>query len=357
MPISMDSIYNPEETKLTAEWFGEIGDATGNEQSWCSFRMGLMQSTAASTIGLLRKARDNDVDTGLMIAKLSIGYKEALCEYLTPKGSQPFSFTSPGGSCAARETSSRGCAPASAMSQKKFGSQKDRPPLGRELGPEMLGKLTLPEHLFQEIKHSKETPMQARGLNSTEKVADLVWQWIFTKYGSIHVDAAFCERMEELLNAKWPLLRPWGLRERSWRVIIANRFTNARLKLGAEHSEKEYKSMKNIAEIDMCSPAKKLLSEGFGVSVEPTKRSLHDALPAAAGGAGEEEAPTVTVAQGVPVLGALSGAHLKPLNDNASALGSAASATTAPAAAEPAAQSAAPAANQRTDSSAGILIV
>ena len=139
-PCEMDSIYNPDDSKLTADWFGEIGEATGCEQAWSAFRMGVVQCTAASTIGLLRKARDNDIDAGLNASKLSVGYKDALCEYLTAKSAPPFAFTSPIGTSVARETSNRGHAPSSAMSQKKFDSQRERPPLGRELGPEMLGK-------------------------------------------------------------------------------------------------------------------------------------------------------------------------------------------------------------------------
>ena len=313
-PVSMDDVFDPEDHVSTADWFSVIGTASSNELNWNTFRMNIVQCTAASSVGLLRKARDIDIDTAVTTAKLGVGYKDALCEYLTAKGSLPFVFRPPGDG-AARATSTA-YAPASALSQKKFDSQKNRPPLGRELGPDQLSKLEFPDNLFQTITCSKQTAMPSRGKNSTEEVADLVWQWIFTKYGSIHVDAAFCEKVEELLSELWPKLKPWGKKDRSWAQIIANRFTNARSSLCESSNEKDYKKMFAIPQVDLTSPAKKLVGDLGRIDVQADKRSLLDLSPraAAARADGEAKEPLVTVAQGVPVLGACSGHNLNGIN-------------------------------------------
>ena len=307
MAMGMEDVYNPADETVTADYFDAIGSITGNEQSWTAFRMALITTTAAATIRLLKKLRDADINLALANAKLGVGYKDALCEYLTPRHAAPFQFILPpdhsGALAAGRRT---GFAPASAMSQKKFESQQQRPPLGRELGPGELSKIALPEHLFQKVKWSQQNPMPCRGKDSTEIVADIVWQWIFTKYGTIHVDMAFCQRMEQLLNGRWPNLAPWGTKERSWSKIIQNRFSNVRCS-NLEENDRRYSSLRIIPEVDLSSPAKKLVGEGFGnLQVKQEARSMLELSPSAnvqpstpaSGAAGD-----CATAIGVPLMG------------------------------------------------------
>ena len=300
----MDAVYNPTNETSVRDWFEQIGEATGNEQCWATLRHSLVQVTAATNIFLLKKSRDADVDQAVANAKLSIGYKEALCDYLTPHGSAPFAFAVPVKTL--KRASDKGFAPASAMSKKKYASQADRPPLGRELGPDELSNLTFPENLFKSVKHSKELPMKSRGPNSTETVADALWQWVFAKYGSIHVDMAFCERVEELLNERWPILKPWGKNERRWSDVIKNRFMNVRNKVGAEQDEATFKSMRNIPEVDLSSPAKRLIEEGLGVTAQAEQRSIYDLSPmgASAPAAAPAAAAQPVVVSGIPLAAA-----------------------------------------------------
>ena len=232
------------------------------------------------------------------------------------KGSSAFTFKNP--NTGAVHTSKIVHQPASAISTKKFASQQGRPPLGRELGPEKLAKLTFPANIFQHIVCSKATEMCSRGKNSTQAVADAVWQWIFSEYGSVHVDAAFCEKMEELLNEMWPKLKPWNGRPRTWAGIIANRFSNVRSVLSNAGVQNEYKTMFQIPEVDISSPAKKLLKDGVkGVAVKSDKRSMFEVSPGAEAvraRANAEQTDDVAIAVGtaVPVLGAFPGNNPTP---------------------------------------------
>ena len=312
----MEDLYFPDDEVPTATWFNEIGEATGNEQPWNTFRKCLLQYTAASNIGLLRKARDADIDDALNSSKLGVGYKDALCEYLVRKGSPAFTFKSPMTGAVHKSKIERQTA--SAISTKKFASQQDRPPLGRELGPAKLAKLTFPPNIFQHIVCSKATEMCPRGKNSTQVVADAVWQWVFSEYGSVHVDLAFCEKIEELLNELWPKLKPWNGRPRTWASIIANRFTNVRSVLSNAGVQNEYKTMFQIPEVDISSPAKKLLKDGVkGVDVKSDKRSMFEVSPGAEAvraRANAEQTDDVAIAVGtaVPMLGAFPGNNPTP---------------------------------------------
>ena len=122
--------------------------------------------------------------------------------------------------------------------------------------------------------------MKSRGSNSTEAVADAVWQWVFTKYGSVYVDMAFCEKAEELLNEKWPNLKPWGKLERRWSDVLKNRFTNVRNKVYGDVGEATYKNLTSIPEVDLSTAAKRLIEEGLGVTPQKEQRSLYELAPA-----------------------------------------------------------------------------
>ena len=80
----MDAVYNPPNEISLRDWFEQIGEATGNEQCWATLRHSVVQVTAASNVFLLKKVRDADMDMAIANAKLSVGYKDTLCDYLTP---------------------------------------------------------------------------------------------------------------------------------------------------------------------------------------------------------------------------------------------------------------------------------
>ena len=89
---NMESLYNPPDTMPLSEFFESIAAMTNNETAWRSFYRSILSTTAASSVGLLKKIRDADIDTALNVNKLSIGYKYALKEYLVPHGRKPFVF-------------------------------------------------------------------------------------------------------------------------------------------------------------------------------------------------------------------------------------------------------------------------
>lgn len=70
--------------------------------------------------------------------------------------------------------------------------------------------------------------MKAKGKHFTAVVADRIFCWAVAKWGNMHVDALFCERMEEILHKRWPKLKDWGKSPRTWSEIIANHFANVR---------------------------------------------------------------------------------------------------------------------------------
>ena len=117
---------------------------------------------------------------------------------------------------------------------------QDRPTLGLELGTEGLKNLTLPKNLFDDITSSPLVPMQCKGPNGTEAVASLIFAWILSKFGNVHTDSMFNDRIGALLSEKWPLIKPYGKpyvdertgqeiqRIRTWSEIIKNRFSNQR---------------------------------------------------------------------------------------------------------------------------------
>ena len=293
----MDSIYDPPDERSVLEWFDEIGERSGNEAPWKIFGPAILQTCAATDIGLLKAARDADVDSALNQSMLSIGYKNALCKYLVPQGSsRPWEFAVPKKDPKVARDKDKG------LSQKRFESQRARPPLGREIGPEALQALTLPSNLFQTIKCGKEVVMKPKGPNSCERVADLIYGWVVATYGTVHVDMPFCERMEELLNKEWPKLKPWNGQPRRWSAIVKNRFTNAR-----EAKEGAYtKLFKSIPEVDLSSPARRLIKDGLPIVGDSTKRSMFqlspDKVPNSAGEASDSPGLEMDPAEGVPVV-------------------------------------------------------
>ena len=200
----MSAVFNPADEAAVDDWFAMIGEDNDAIDEWREFARKIIAVTGVKRIGLVRQLRLNDVEDARIAAKLKYGYTLALCDYLTPEGCPPYEFTG------SKVFSERRLGQCDGITRKKFASQRDRPTLGHELGPDKLNELELPHMLFRRIKHSKSLPMRSKGKNSTEKVADCLFQWAFAKWGNVHVDVAFCETMEQLLNKVWPKLEPWG---------------------------------------------------------------------------------------------------------------------------------------------------
>ena len=299
----MEALYAPPDSACVDEYFGRIGTTTRNEQPWHAYASTIKEITAATNVMLLKMARDSDIDMATNAAKLSSGYKVALCEYLTPQGAPPHRFAHPQIIEAVSSASPAAASSGSTLSKKKFESQRERPPLGRELGHIELSNLKLPDHIVQSITHSKGVPMKSRGPNSTEAVADLVFSWVFATYGSIHVDMAFCERMDTLLSEKWPSLKPWGkdekARPRTWTQIISNRFGNVREKKGSNY--KRMLTQVGVASVDLSSPAKKLIDDGFTMEIKESKRSMFEPSQPRAASA-QQEASEQPIPAGVPII-------------------------------------------------------
>ena len=296
--VAMDAVYDPPDDRSVLDWFAEIGEKSGNEAPWKVFGPAILATCAATDIGLLKTARDADVEAALNQSKLSIGYKNALCKYLVQQGSRrPWEFAVPKKSSETKVARDKD----KGLSQKRFESQRGRPPLGREIGHEALQTLTLPDNLFQSIKSGKELVMKPKGPNSCEAVADLVYSWVVATYGTVHVDMPFCERMEELLKEKWPKLKPWNGQPRRWSGIVKNRFTNAR-----EAKEGAYnKLFKSFPDVDLSSPARQLIKDGLPIVGDSTKRSMFQLSPSRVPST-ESEAPDTGLenepAEGVPVV-------------------------------------------------------
>ena len=108
--------------------------------------------------------------------------------------------------------------------------------------------------------------MNGRGKNGSSAVANRVWSWAVARWGNLHVDQLFCDRMDELLSEKWPNLKNWGGKQRDWSTIMKHRFSNAR-----EAADGAYKSS-SIPSIDMSSPAKRLLEDGLNLRVDDDVR-------------------------------------------------------------------------------------
>jgi hypothetical protein len=129
----MEQLYNPDDHKNLSSWFTEIGAATSNLAPWEQLSRALLSVCAASTVGLLRKARAVDVDHALHNSGLSLGYKTALADYLTDMDEPPFQFATPIPSAAdIKERETVEMKPI--IYQKKFQSQRDRPTLGSSFG-------------------------------------------------------------------------------------------------------------------------------------------------------------------------------------------------------------------------------
>ena len=224
-----DSLYNPPDDADTFTWMVDVGRKSNNAQNWSAFSEHIIKVISADSVGLLRQARDWDVEQALSMAGLSDGYKKALCKYLVAKGRPPFKFLlapTTGMPDEAPEESKK-------LFRKKFPSQQERPTLGRELGLQKLAQLTFPPHLFDDVICGKDVEMKSKGKHSTEAVANRVYNWAIATWANTHCDAAFAERMEELLLMKWAKLGAWGKdsgypRPRRWSTIIMNRFSNGR---------------------------------------------------------------------------------------------------------------------------------
>ena len=256
----MEILHNPSDTEPVEDWFRSIGIVTKNEAAWMKFYYSILGIAAATSVQLLRKMREPDIDLALANCELSNGYKHALCEFLVPRGKKPFAFCSP--ALAKPEGSKR-------MYLKKFNSQKARQSLGNELGVEELAKVRFPDNLFRGIVCGKEVPMNGRGKHGTSAVANRVWSWAVARWGNLHVDQMFCDRMEELLSEKWPILKEWGGKPRDWSTIMKHRFSNAR-----EANDGAYQSSA-IPSVDMSSPAKRLLEDGLNLRVDDDAPSMY----------------------------------------------------------------------------------
>jgi hypothetical protein len=286
--MNMESLYNPIDTLGADEYFQAISEVTANS-AWMEFYFSLKQVCAASSIKLLKLTAETDIDMALRLAKLSQGYKHALSEYLAPFGKKPFVFVQPA-------TSSRSPKSENKLWAKKFDSQKNRPSLGNEMGPKKLQEVEFPDGLFKGISHSREVPMHAKGKHGAEEVSNRVWSWDVAKWGNLHVDQPFCDHMETLLSKRWPHLKDWSGKARSWSGIIRHRFGNAR---GARPGS--YKSS-TIPTIDLTSPAKRLLKdEKLNFLTDDSAPSMFGSPIRSAAPAPSPSLPIATVATGRPV--------------------------------------------------------
>jgi hypothetical protein len=283
----MEHIHNPSGTTPLREYFKAIADiSSNNHDKWLDFLDAIMLVSAATSINLLKKMRSADIDLALTTCNLSQGYKHALCEFLSERGGEPFVF--PGDASRRKEVKKK-------VFKKKYESQQDRSSLGNELGVAEVAKIAFPPGLFHDIKCASGVPMKAKGRHGTEAVANRVWCWAVGKWGNLHVDITFCDKIASLLHNIWPNLKPWGGKDRDWSTIIRNRFNNAR-----EATEKAYKSC-SIPKIDMSSPAKRLLQdEDLTFRVDDDAPSMYD-LGRVAMESEDAAQATPDVVDGVPV--------------------------------------------------------
>ena len=303
---SQAHLYNPPDEAEIAVHFAKIGSANDSVEPWNSFGKSIKQHVGVHTFGNLRKAREKDVDEAVTLAKLRVGYKCQLCDYMTPLGAPAFTFDPPPTEFRPGSTNGKG------IFTKRLESQRDRPSIGRELGLERLAELTLPENIFDSITWCGALPMKSKGPNSTESVADILYTWVIAQWGNAHMDALFAERMEQLLTKRWPKLAPWGKngehpRPRRWSQVIQNRFANVReckvrprppppppLKPATrpyplcrnsspsrDAQEGAYKKLA-ISSVDLSSPARLLVADGLRVKVKEGAPSMYDALKKAA---------------------------------------------------------------------------
>mmetsp|Transcript_15885 Transcript_15885/g.39802 ORF Transcript_15885/g.39802 Transcript_15885/m.39802 type:complete len:140 (-) Transcript_15885:9-428(-) len=129
--------------------------------------------------------------------------------------------------------------------------------------------------------------MKAKGSKGTEEVANRVWLWAVATTGNLHVDALWCEHIGTQLEGMYPYLKPWGGKERTWKRILQVRFGNGRQ---ASTSCNRYTKVV-IPEVDLSSPAKKLLEEkNLVFHVSASKKSLLAEKESAKKELGEKEA-------------------------------------------------------------------
>ena len=289
--LNMESLHNPSPSENAGEYFKRISEATDNS-SWLEFYNAILKVSAATSVKLLKMAKESEIDTALGLSKLSDGYKKALCEYLAPyQCSKVFVFGPTGPTPEALPRSMKTCS-------KKFKSQMDRQSLGNELGETELSQLKFPDGLFDGICCGREVPMRAKGKHGTAAVADRVWAWAIAKWGNLHVDQQFCDTMCDLLSARWPNIQEWGGKERDWATIIRNRFGNARAA-----PDGAYKTSV-IPTIDLTEPAKRLLQEsGFHMHVDDEARSMYERGGTSLGTTTASSAlvATAPIAEGMPV--------------------------------------------------------
>lgn len=226
-----EELYNPPDDLDTVAWMKSIGQHVGMVEPWVQFATHIVKVTMASDIGDLRLARKNDIETARANAGVSVGFVNAIRKRLRPKGTPVSGYFNFVGADAVAESAEQ--LRREKYYGKKFTSQRDRQALGAELGPATLASLELPAWVLAPIKLAEGAAMKARGKNSTEAVADQVYVWAIGEWANLHADEAFCDRMHELLTAKYPNLKPWGAnaetpRTRTWFDIIKNRFSNAR---------------------------------------------------------------------------------------------------------------------------------
>ena len=284
MADPLESLYNPPDSFHLFEWFRIIGQLTSNEASWMKFHASVVSVCGATSVGLLRKVRASDIDMALSYASMSFGYKLALSEYMVPNGKEAHVFV---GDRDKPVESRKNC-------HKKFESQKDRMSLGNELGAVEVQKITLPIGLLSDIRCGAGVAMRARGRHSTSAVADRVWCWAVGRWGNLHIDSTFCDRIAKLLDEVYPILKPWGKKERQWSDIIKNRFNNAR-----EADEKAYKTS-IILSVELSSQARALLKENLTMRTDDAAPSMYSGAGVHSGDAESPPAP----ATGVPLMGA-----------------------------------------------------
>ena len=237
--LSMQNIpRDPDDDVLLVDWMTDVGNALEDHDKWRLAGISLSKKLVITKVGQLRDALDSDISRALnYLGCQQTAIKNKIAEYLMRFGRRPHRWEAPN---EVRSRAAQGQSMhAGRSNSKKLMSQKDRPTLGLELGQRALTELELPEQALRKIKHSSNSAMPAKGENSTEHVANIIYEWAIAKWGNAHVDSLFTDKVGELLSKRWPLLKPWGkplkdesgkeiVKERNWSEIIKNRFGNVR---------------------------------------------------------------------------------------------------------------------------------
>ena len=241
-------IYAPDDNELAHAWVEKIGVATNNQANMARLATSITQNLGVGTVGQLKLVRDVDFDRALAACDLTMGYKMAICDYLTNQNSAPFVFPRP---------ATRNEEIDKKLVMKKLESQRDRPNMGAEIGYPAVQAIKLPPRLFSRSAKKKNArfkmpkmvdgkvvgALKPKGPNSVEDVAYRVVAWVAGTYGQAHVDAPVLDKLQDLLLKRFPKLMPLKGKPRNWKNVIKNKFANMRLaaELAAKNDDTDNK--------------------------------------------------------------------------------------------------------------------